>query len=156
MTIEFLPFDKLKRKISEVSAVLSTSFFLGYLVVKYEAKGFVLGLGFLVFVIFLIYQLQGNLTYKKSLFFIPLIVCSIPLQGVFLTTLPLLVAAQFLIFPILLAYFLKFPSNIWSDYVRRIRPLIFPTVALRVFFHSSRIRSPGNGQMPIGDLFCLC
>jgi O-antigen ligase len=129
MTGPFLLFDRFRRKTVELLVTLSTSFLLAYLVLKYETTGLVLGIGFLVLTAFLVYQLQSNVSYRSSLFFIPLIVCSFPFQRLFLTTIPLVVAAQFLVFPLIMSYVAKFPAYVRSEYSQRIRPLLFPTLA---------------------------
>lgn len=141
MAILLFWFDQWKKKILELCTVLGTSTFLAYLVLKYEIKGLAIATVILVLAVILIYQLSGSVPYEKTLFLIPLIVCSLPLQRFFLTTIVVIVAAQFMVFPVIVSYVVKFPAGVKREYAERVRPLIFPTIAFAFVFILAYIAS---------------
>ena len=119
----------LKQKILITIAILIPSIALSYLLVKYGLIVFISGIGVLVLIIILVYEFQGKLSLNKSLILIPLIVCSLPLQRIFLTTFPMQVAAQLLIIPIILFYIVKLPAHLRQAYFQKAKPLVFLTSA---------------------------
>lgn len=116
-------------KILIALGLLVFSIILYYFYVKFGLIIFVSIYGLVIFLVILIYELRWNQSYNRPSLLVPLLVLAIPIQRIFLSTLFMQVASQLLILLVIFFYLTIYSSQARYDYLRKIRPLFFPTIA---------------------------
>jgi hypothetical protein len=109
--------------------LLVLSVVLGYLSANFGSIVFVSLFAFGFLLIILTYELRRRLSHKESTWLVPFIALSIPFQAVLVRTIPVLLASQLSIILVVLFNWLMFSDLDRDAYLRKIKPLILPTIA---------------------------
>lgn len=102
---------------------------LSYLFAKFGFVVFISIYGFVFLLLILIYELRMQSSHKESSLLVPFIIISIPIQAVLVRTIPVMLATQLSIVLVILFYLQIFSRQNRQEYLRRIKFLIFPTIA---------------------------
>jgi O-antigen ligase len=114
------------------TSLLALSVVLSYLFAKLGFIVFISIYGFVFLILVLIYELRKQLADKEPSLLVPLIVLSIPIQAVLVRTIPIQLAVQLSIALVILFYLQIFSSQDRYEYLQKIKPLLFPTIAFAV------------------------
>ena len=121
------------RKLLFVVVLLILSIALPYFFIRFGKVVFISVLGVSSLVLLFLYELQN----RKSLTLVILLVVSIPFHSIFLTTYPMRAIGQFIPILIVVFYWNIYDLYTQNEYLRRIKPLFFPTAAFVFSFFLS-------------------
>ncbi len=107
--------------------ILLTS--LSYLFAKFGFVVFISIYGFSFLLLILIYELRMQSSHKESSLLVPFVIISIPIQAVLVRTIPIMLVTQLSIVLVVLFYLQIFSRQNRQEYLRKIKFLIFPTIA---------------------------
>ncbi len=111
------------------ATLLTLLMVLSYLFAKFGFVIFISIYGFIFLLLILIYELRMQSSHKESSLLVPFIIISIPIQAIFVRTIPVMLATQLSIVLVILFYLQIFSRQNRQEYLRKIKFLIFPTIA---------------------------
>ena len=131
------------QKISLAILVFVTSIGLAYLLVQFGQIVFFYLCVFFILLLIIVIRLKD-----KASLLVVLLVCTLPLQQIFLTTYVTKVAAQLSVLIILFYYWQISSNEERAEYLVKVKPLIFPVLAFFISFFLSYLAS---GKLEIKD-----